>query len=175
MELFQNCCCLQLELLPFSFQLSDFFLLLFFDLLKSKFKNVSRLNVLFFCFAEDVFRLFEFLLKLQFQWFDLGFLISMERLKFFMVQDFELNEFLLKLEVLFSFERDFLIVVFLQEVDLVDSFFVKVTQWRLIFLFELLKLFFNFVDTVFDVVNDAIFLNLDFSEVFDMAFFSIFW
>ena len=52
----------------------------------------------------------------------------MERLKFFMVQDFELNEFLLKLEVLFGFKRDFLIVVFLQEFDLVDSFFVKVTQ-----------------------------------------------
>ena len=175
MELFQNCCYFQLELLPFSFQLSDFFLLLFFDLLKSKFKNVGRLNVLFFCFAEHVLRLFEFLLKFQFQWLDLGFLISMERLKFFMVQDFELNEFLLKLEVLFGFKRDFLIVVFLQEFDLVDSFFVKVTQWRLIFLFELLKLFFNFVDTIFDVVNDAIFLNLDFSEVFHMAFFSIFW
>jgi hypothetical protein len=36
-------------------------------LLKSKFKNVGRLNVLFFCFAEHVLRLFEFLLKFQFQ------------------------------------------------------------------------------------------------------------
>ena len=90
------------------------------------------------------------------------------------MQDFELNEFLLKLEVLFGFEGNFLIVIFLQEFDLVDSFFVKVAQGRLIFLFELLKLFLDFIDAVFNVVNDAIFLYLDFSEVFQMAFLSVF-
>ncbi len=91
------------------------------------------------------------------------------------MQNFKLDQFLLKLKVLFWFKSNFLLIIFLKNLNLVDSLFVKVPQWRLIFLFYLLNLFLDFIDTVFNVINNTIFLYLKFVEIFNVASFSIFW
>lgn len=99
----------------------------------------------------------------------------MKWFKLFLMQEFKLNKFLLKLKVLFSFEANFLLIVFWDDLNLIYSFLVEMTQWGLIFLFQLLNLFLYFINAILNVVDDAVFLCLEFVEIFKMFFLSIFW
>ena len=81
-------------------------------------------------------------------------------LHLFLMDDFDLYQFLFELEVFFYFKIDLLLIGFLQMFCATDVGVVEVRELYAIFAAELLDLAAEPIDAVVDIIDYAIFLQL---------------
>lgn len=110
----------------FTLQLPYFFLLLILYLLHALVEDVGGLFGGQFGLGVYLLGLFELDLKICFEFSDLIFFVLFELLHILFVDHFDLNKFLLELEILLNFEIDLLLITALYALRLLQVIFVQI-------------------------------------------------